>query len=141
MSYLTAIELSNCGEVPSPGRENPSGLFNGESLTVQPISDLDLFFERLYSYYIDKGLWCIIVKWAVELLSLGFIMCLWYYNSGISVVLRMQNVEWMLLNLGLSHAILSKRLSMSILCPLSRSQWLSSLDIWLSSLSTGSSAS
>ncbi|CAN6802527.1 unnamed protein product [Brassica oleracea var. botrytis] len=58
--YLTAIELSNCGEVPSPGRENPSGLFNGESLTVQPISDLDLFFERLYSYYIDKGLWCII---------------------------------------------------------------------------------
>ena len=35
-------------------------------------------------------------------------MCLWYYNSGISVVLRMQNVEWMLLNLGLSHAIFVK---------------------------------
>ncbi|WZY92787.1 hypothetical protein YC2023_065116 [Brassica napus] len=70
------IELSNYGGViPSPGSESPSGLLNGESLTVQPITDLDLFFERLYSYYRYKGLWCIIVKWAVELLSLGFIIC------------------------------------------------------------------
>ncbi|CAA7038394.1 unnamed protein product [Microthlaspi erraticum] len=69
------IELSNYGGVPSPGSESPSGLLNGESLNVQPIADLDLFFERLYSYYRDKGLWCIIVKWAVELLSLGFIIC------------------------------------------------------------------
>ncbi|KAG2308689.1 hypothetical protein Bca52824_028437 [Brassica carinata] len=45
-----------------------------ESLNVQPIADLDLF-QKLYSYYRDKGLWCIIVKWAVELLSLGFIIC------------------------------------------------------------------
>ncbi|KAF2569589.1 hypothetical protein F2Q68_00024760 [Brassica cretica] len=66
-----------------PGRENPSGLLNGEILTVQPIADLDLFFERLYSYDIDKGLWCIIVKWAIELLSLGFIICV----SGIITVL------------------------------------------------------
>ncbi|ESQ51711.1 hypothetical protein EUTSA_v10016226mg [Eutrema salsugineum] len=69
------IELSNYGGIPSPGSESPSGLLNGESLNVQPIADLDLFFERLYSYYRDKGLWCIIVKWAVELLSLGFIIC------------------------------------------------------------------
>uniref|UniRef100_A0A1J3KAR0 Autophagy-related protein 9 n=1 Tax=Noccaea caerulescens TaxID=107243 RepID=A0A1J3KAR0_NOCCA len=69
------IELSNYRGIPSPGSESPSGLLNGESLNVQPIADLDLFFERLYSYYRDKGLWCIIVKWAVELLSLGFIIC------------------------------------------------------------------
>ncbi|KAH0886580.1 hypothetical protein HID58_062676, partial [Brassica napus] len=69
------IELSNYGGVPSPGSESPSGLLNGESLNVQPIADLDLFVEKLYSYYRDKGLWCIIVKWAVELLSLGFIIC------------------------------------------------------------------
>ncbi|KAG2327640.1 hypothetical protein Bca4012_036648 [Brassica carinata] len=69
------IELSTYGGIPSPGSESPSGLLNGESLTVQPIADLDLFFERLYCYYRDKGLWCIIVKWAVELLSLGFIIC------------------------------------------------------------------
>ncbi|KAG2308687.1 hypothetical protein Bca4012_082224 [Brassica carinata] len=69
------IELSNYGGIPSPGSESPSGLLNGESLNVQPIADLDLFFEKLYSYYRDKGLWCIIVKWAVELLSLGFIIC------------------------------------------------------------------
>ncbi|XP_019101377.1 PREDICTED: autophagy-related protein 9-like isoform X1 [Camelina sativa] len=69
------IELSNYGGIPSPGSESPSGLLNGESLNVQPIADLDLFVERLYSYYRDKGLWCIIVKWAVELLSLGFIIC------------------------------------------------------------------
>ncbi|QCD97731.1 Autophagy-related protein 9 [Vigna unguiculata] len=69
------IELSDYGKVPSPGSESPSGLLNGDSLNVEPISDLDLFFERLYSYYCEKGLWCIIIKWIVELLSLGFTIC------------------------------------------------------------------
>ena len=69
------IELSDYGRVPSPGSESPSGLLNGESLKVEPIADLDLFFERLYSYYCEKGLWCIIVKWIVELLSLAFTIC------------------------------------------------------------------
>ncbi|CAN1136855.1 Autophagy-related protein 9 [Linum perenne] len=69
------IELSGYGRIPSPGSESPSGLLNGESLNVQPIADLDLFFERLYSYYCEKGLWCIIIKWVVELLSLGFTIC------------------------------------------------------------------
>uniref|UniRef100_A0A803LFD3 Autophagy-related protein 9 n=1 Tax=Chenopodium quinoa TaxID=63459 RepID=A0A803LFD3_CHEQI len=69
------IELSEYGRVPSPGSESPSGLLNGESLKVEPIADLDLFFERLYSYYCEKGLWCIIVKWIVELLSLAFTIC------------------------------------------------------------------
>ncbi|XP_014496029.1 autophagy-related protein 9 isoform X1 [Vigna radiata var. radiata] len=69
------IELSDYGKIPSPGSESPSGLLNGDSLNVEPISDLDLFFERLYSYYCEKGLWCIIIKWIVELLSLGFTIC------------------------------------------------------------------
>lgn len=69
------IELSDYGRVPSHGSESPSGLLNGESLNVEPIADLDLFFERLYSYYCEKGLWCIIIKWIVELLSLGFTIC------------------------------------------------------------------
>ncbi|KAK7336854.1 hypothetical protein VNO77_17404 [Canavalia gladiata] len=69
------IELSDYGKIPSPGSESPSGLLNGESLNVEPIADLDLFFERLYNYYCEKGLWCIIIKWIVELLSLGFTIC------------------------------------------------------------------
>ncbi|GAA0151254.1 hypothetical protein LIER_10012 [Lithospermum erythrorhizon] len=69
------IELSDYRRVPSPGSESPSGLLDGEKLNVEPISDLDLFFERLYSYYCEKGLWCIIIKWIVELLSIGFVIC------------------------------------------------------------------
>lgn len=70
------IELSDYGRIPpSPASESPSGLLNGDTLNVEPIADLDLFFERLYSYYCDKGLWCIIIKWIVELLSLGFTIC------------------------------------------------------------------
>ncbi|KAL5149194.1 Autophagy-related protein 9 [Glycine soja] len=66
------IELSDYRRIPSPGSESPSDLLNGESLNVEPIADLDFFFERLYCYYCEKGLWCIIIKWIVELLSLGF---------------------------------------------------------------------
>ncbi|GAB2298342.1 autophagy protein atg9 [Dionaea muscipula] len=69
------IELSEYGRSPSPGSESPSGLLNGESLKAEPIADLDLFFERIYSYYCEKGLWCIIAKWIVELLSLAFTIC------------------------------------------------------------------
>ncbi|TYG58638.1 hypothetical protein ES288_D08G239000v1 [Gossypium darwinii] len=70
------IELSDYGRLPaSPRSECPSGLLNGESLNVEPIADLDLFFERLYSYYCEKGLWCIIIKWIVELLSVCFTIC------------------------------------------------------------------
>ncbi|CBI37095.3 unnamed protein product, partial [Vitis vinifera] len=69
------IELSDYRRIPSPGSDSPSGLLNGESRNVEPITDLDLFFERLYNYYCEKGLWCIIIKWIVELLSLGFTIC------------------------------------------------------------------
>ncbi|KAK2442072.1 autophagy-related protein [Trifolium repens] len=69
------IELSHYGKIPSPGSESPSDLLNGESVHIEPIADLDLFFERLYGYYCEKGLWCIVIKWIVELLSLGFTIC------------------------------------------------------------------
>uniref|UniRef100_A0A7N1A131 Autophagy-related protein 9 n=1 Tax=Kalanchoe fedtschenkoi TaxID=63787 RepID=A0A7N1A131_KALFE len=69
------IELSGYGRTPSPGSESPSALLNGESLNAEPITDLDLFFERLYNYYCEKGIYCIIIKWVVELLSLGFTIC------------------------------------------------------------------
>ncbi|KAK4801343.1 hypothetical protein SAY86_021830 [Trapa natans] len=69
------IELSEYGRIPSPGSESPSALLNGESLNLESIADLDLFVERLYNYYCEKGLWCIITKWIVELLSLGFTIC------------------------------------------------------------------
>ncbi|XP_043704370.1 autophagy-related protein 9-like [Telopea speciosissima] len=69
------IELSDYRRLPSSGSESPSGLLNGEGVKVEAIADLDLFFERLYNYYCEKGLWCIIIKWVVELLSLGFTIC------------------------------------------------------------------
>ncbi|KAG9446418.1 hypothetical protein H6P81_012546 [Aristolochia fimbriata] len=68
------IELSDYRPVPSSGSESPTALLNGESVNVEPIADLDLFFERVYSYYCEKGLWCIITKWIFELLTLGFVI-------------------------------------------------------------------
>ncbi|KAI3449757.1 hypothetical protein Pfo_006422 [Paulownia fortunei] len=69
------IELSDYHKAPSPGSESPSGLLDGETLNAEPIDDLDLFFERIYNYYCEKGLWCIIIKWIFELLSLAFTIC------------------------------------------------------------------
>ncbi|CAN6461544.1 unnamed protein product [Victoria cruziana] len=66
------IELSDYQRLSSAGSESPSGLLHGETLKPDPIADLDLFFERLYNYYCEKGLWCIITKWIVELLCLAF---------------------------------------------------------------------
>ncbi|KAK7355910.1 hypothetical protein VNO80_15174 [Phaseolus coccineus] len=77
LQYVPAeIEMSDYRRIPIPDSRSPSSLLNSESLNVQPIADLDFFFERLYSYYCEKGLWCIIIKWIVELLSLGFTICL-----------------------------------------------------------------
>ncbi|XP_068665600.1 autophagy-related protein 9-like [Aristolochia californica] len=68
------IELSDYRPVPSFGSESPTALLNGESVNVEAIADLDLFFERVYNYYCEKGLWCIITKWIFELLTLGFVI-------------------------------------------------------------------
>lgn len=69
------IELSDYHKAPSHGSESPSGLLDGDTLILEPIGDLDLFFQRIYSYYCEKGLWCIIIKWIFELLSLAFTIC------------------------------------------------------------------
>lgn len=69
------IELSDYNRLPSSGSESPTGLLNGNGFKKEPIIDLDIFFERLYSYYCEKGLLCIIIKWIVELMSLGFVIC------------------------------------------------------------------
>lgn len=66
------IELSDYQRLPSGDIENPSDLLKGERVKVGPISDLDRFFERLYNYYCEKGLWCIVTRWIVEISCLGF---------------------------------------------------------------------
>ncbi|XP_074559062.1 autophagy-related protein 9-like [Curcuma longa] len=68
------IELSDYRKLPSSGPDSPFGLLNDERLDSELIIDLDLFFERLYSYYCQKGLWCIIIKWIVELLYVIFMV-------------------------------------------------------------------
>ncbi|KAL7113075.1 hypothetical protein ACP275_04G040900 [Erythranthe tilingii] len=74
-NFNQEIELSDYHKAPSPGSESPSGLLDGETLNGEQIEDLDLFFERIYNYYCEKGLWCIIIKWIFELLSLAFTIC------------------------------------------------------------------
>ncbi|XP_039134774.1 autophagy-related protein 9 [Dioscorea cayenensis subsp. rotundata] len=69
------IELSDYQRLPQSGNESPSGLLNGDGLEVESIADLDLFFERLYSYHREKGLRCIIIKWIFEILTVIFVTC------------------------------------------------------------------
>lgn len=68
------IELSDYGKLPDSGTESPTGLLDGENLRAETIVDLDIFFRRLYSYYCEKGLWCIITKWIVEILNVIFMV-------------------------------------------------------------------
>ncbi|KAG1361388.1 autophagy-related protein 9 [Cocos nucifera] len=74
------IELSAYRRLPSSGSESPSGLLNDEGPKAEPIADLDLFFERMYNYYCEKGLSCIITKWIFEILSVIFVECfIWFF--------------------------------------------------------------
>eukprot|EP00249_Psilotum_nudum_P013031 c24114_g1_i1 orf=437-3007(-) len=70
------VELSDYQRL-AGGDDNlsPEDLLQGESSKSEVIADLDHFFERLYTYHCEKGLWCIVTQWIVELLSLGFIIC------------------------------------------------------------------
>lgn len=73
------IELSGYRRLPSSGSESPSGLLN-EGPKAELIADLDLFFERLYNYYCEKGLSCIVIKWIFEILSVIFVECfIWFF--------------------------------------------------------------
>lgn len=69
------IELSDYRRLPSSGNESPSGLLRGEGIKEEPISDLDIFFERLYEYFCAKGLRCIVTKWIIEFLNVLFMVC------------------------------------------------------------------
>ncbi|KAK6164471.1 hypothetical protein DH2020_001335 [Rehmannia glutinosa] len=91
------IELSDYHKAPSHSSESPSGLLDGENLNAEPIDDLDLFFERIYNYYCEKGLWCIIIKWIFELLSLAFTICFsgFFCSMLTGMAFAMQNVGWM----------------------------------------------
>jgi len=74
------IELSDYRRLSSAGSESPSGLLNDEGLKAEPIADLDLFFERLYIYYREKGLLCIVINWIVQLLTVTFVVAfIWFF--------------------------------------------------------------
>ncbi|KAJ3678624.1 hypothetical protein LUZ60_002427 [Juncus effusus] len=73
------IELSSYQQLPSlsdSDSESPSHFLSGrETLKPDPIPDLDIFFGRLYDYYCEKGLYCIITKWIIEILNVVFMVC------------------------------------------------------------------
>lgn len=66
------VELPEYHSLPGGDTTGPPDLFKGESSKWEAIADLDRFFERIYQYYCDKGFWCIVTQWIVELLTLGF---------------------------------------------------------------------
>ncbi|KAH9324285.1 hypothetical protein KI387_004463 [Taxus chinensis] len=71
-SVPTEIELSDYQALPSGDIESPLDLLKGERQKVGPIADLDRFFERLYKYYCEHGLRCIVIRWIGNNASLGF---------------------------------------------------------------------
>ncbi|MCO5567696.1 hypothetical protein L7F22_021390 [Adiantum nelumboides] len=92
------VELSDYHRLPSREEElSPQSLLQGESSKPEVIVDLDAFFERLYTYYCGKGLWCIVIRWVIELLSLGFTICF----SGFFLLI----VDWQVLHTCGIHAV------------------------------------
>ncbi|KAI5078776.1 hypothetical protein GOP47_0006447 [Adiantum capillus-veneris] len=92
------VELSDYHRLPSGEEQlSPRNLLQGESSKPEVITDLDAFFERLYKYYCGKGLWCIVIQWVIELLSLGFTICF----SGFFLLI----VDWQVLHTCGVHAV------------------------------------
>ncbi|PKA47781.1 hypothetical protein AXF42_Ash021111 [Apostasia shenzhenica] len=74
------IELSAYRRLQGSDCESPSELLSGEDLKAETIADLDLFFERLYNYYREKGFLSIGIKWMVELLTVIFVLgFIWFF--------------------------------------------------------------
>lgn len=76
----TEIELSSYQPLPDSGYnsdcDSPSHLLSvRETLESDLIPDLDIFFGRLYDYYCEKGLACIVTKWILEILNVIFMVC------------------------------------------------------------------
>lgn len=74
------IELSSYQPLPDSGHnsdcDSPSHLLSvRENIEPDLIPDLDIFFGRLYDYYCEKGLSCIVTKWILEILNVIFIVC------------------------------------------------------------------
>ncbi|KAI5078777.1 hypothetical protein GOP47_0006448 [Adiantum capillus-veneris] len=92
------VELSDYHRL-SSGEEqlSPWNLLQGERTKPEVITDLDIFFGRLYKYYCGKGLWCIVTQWVIELLSLGFTICF----SGFFLLI----VDWQVLHTCGVHAV------------------------------------
>ncbi|KAF2320448.1 hypothetical protein GH714_027536 [Hevea brasiliensis] len=88
------IELSDYGRVPSPGSDSPSGLLNGEGLNVEPIADLDLFFESLHvtDNEIQTMQWATILEKVVQLQS-SQQLCVVKDLSAHDVVMRLMRKE------------------------------------------------
>ncbi|KAJ4779778.1 Autophagy-related protein 9 [Rhynchospora pubera] len=74
------IELSSYNPLPdSPSdtdTDSPSHLLSlPQPLQPDLIPDLDIFFARLYYYYSQKGLSCILTKWILDIFNVIFILC------------------------------------------------------------------
>jgi hypothetical protein len=58
----TAIAIEEDGQtIPT------SSLIDGQAIEYVGITDLDDFFTRMYSYYVNKGFWCIVVARLLKL--------------------------------------------------------------------------
>ena len=54
-------------------------LHEGEGEQWEAISDLDNFFQRVYTYYHERGLQCILVSRIISLLTLAFTIVLFVF--------------------------------------------------------------
>jgi autophagy-related protein 9 len=59
---------------------DPVALLNdGPKETWEAISDLDAFFGRMYTYYYERGLRCILFSRVISLLTLAFTILLFFF--------------------------------------------------------------
>ena len=57
----------------------PALLDGGAREQWEAISDLDNFFVRVYTYYRERGLWCILASKIISLLTFAFIILLLFF--------------------------------------------------------------
>ncbi|KAH7365505.1 hypothetical protein KP509_18G031700 [Ceratopteris richardii] len=92
------VELPDYQRLPSDEEDlGPRNLLQGERTSLEVITDLDVFFDRLYKYYCGKGFWCIIIQRVTELLSLGFTISF----SGFFLLI----IDWQVLHSCGMHAV------------------------------------
>lgn len=47
----------------------------GDAQSFGPVANLDAFFSRVYSYYVEEGFWCIVLTRLTGLVTLAFTIC------------------------------------------------------------------